>query len=103
MNGKLNLSVKVTNTGDKDGSEVVQVYIQDIESSLERPEKELKAFQKVFLKAGESKVVKFTLDADDLKFYDPAIADWKAEKGEFVAHIGAASNDIRTSVKFYLK
>ncbi len=103
MNGKLNLSVKVTNTGDKDGSEVVQVYIQDIESSLERPEKELKAFKKVFLKAGESKVVKFTLDADDLKFYDPAIADWKAEKGEFVAHIGAASDDIRTSVKFYLK
>ena len=103
MNGKLNLSVKVTNAGDKDGSEVVQVYIQDIESSLERPEKELKAFKKVFLKAGESKVVKFTLDADDLKFYDPAIADWKAEKGEFVAHIGAASNDIRTSVKFYLK
>ena len=103
MNGKLNLSVKVTNAGDKDGSEVVQVYIQDIESSLERPEKELKAFKKVFLKAGESKVVKFPLDADDLKFSDPAIADWKAEKGEFVAHIGAASNDIRTSVKFYLK
>lgn len=102
-NGSLDISLCVKNTGDRDGSEIVQLYIQDVESSLERPMMELKAFKKVFLKAGETQEVQFTLDVEDLKFYDPAIADWKAEKGEFVAHIGAASNDIRTRVKFQLK
>ena len=102
-NGTVRVTVKVTNTGDREGAEVVQLYIADKESSLPRPEKELKDFQKVLLAPGQSKDVTFTIGADALKFYDPALPGWKAEKGEFEALVGSASDDIRTRAAFTLK
>ncbi len=102
-NGTVKLTVKVTNTGSREGAEVVQLYIADKESSLPRPEKELKDFQKVRLAPGQSADVTFTIGVDKLKFYDPSIADWKAEKGDFEALVGGGSDDIRTRVAFTLK
>ena len=97
------VSVDVTNTGSRDGNEIVQLYISDEESSLERPVKELKGFKKVALAPGETKKVTFEISEDMLKFYDPAQKGWVLEKGNFTAHIGAASDDIRTSVDFLLR
>jgi beta-glucosidase len=102
-NGSVKLTVKVTNTGKREGAEVVQLYISDKESSLPRPEKVLKDFQKVRLAPGQSVDVTFTIGVDKLKFYDPSIADWKAEKGDFEALVGGGSDDIRTRVAFTLK
>lgn len=101
--GSAVVSVKVRNTGDRDGAEVVQLYISDTQSSVDRPEKELKDFTKVFLKAGQSTTVKFRISEDQLKFFDEAAHEWTAERGEFTAHIAAASDDIRASLKFNLK
>lgn len=101
--GSVEVSVKVTNTGSRDGAEVVQLYISDVESALERPEKELKDFAKVFLKAGESQTVKFTVTEEQLKYFDDTSHTWVAEPGAFVAHIAAASDDIRASLEFALR
>ena len=100
--GSLKLSVPVTNTGERDGAEVVQLYITDCECSLERPGKELKGFKKVPLKAGESATVEFVIDSAALEYFDDASHSWVAEPGEFIAHIAAASDDIRGSVSFSL-
>ena len=97
------VSVDVTNTGSREGKEIVQLYISDEESSLERPVKELKGFKKVALAPGETKKVTFEISEDMLKFYVPAQKGWVLEKGKFTAHIGAASDDIRTSVDFLLR
>jgi beta-glucosidase len=91
----LKFSIDITNTGKVDGAEAAQVYVSDLESSLPRPIKELKAFDKVFLKKGETKTVEFTLDKDAFSFYDPAKHDWVIEKGEFKILIGSSSVDIR--------
>ena len=94
------VSVDVTNTGEREGKEIVQLYIQDQESSLERPVKELKGFKKVALAPGETAKVTFEIDEDMLKFYDPSQGGWVLENGAFTAHVGAASDDIRTTVDF---
>ena len=94
------VTVDVTNTGSREGKEIVQLYISDEEASLERPVKELKGFRKVTLAPGETKKVSFEINEDMLKFYDPAQKAWVLEKGKFTAHVGAASDDIRTSVDF---
>ena len=94
------VTLNVTNTGAREGKEIVQLYISDEESSLERPVKELKGFKKVALAAGETKKVTFEITEDMLKFYDPAQKGWVLEKGKFTAHVGAASDDIRTTVEF---
>lgn len=101
--GKLTLSIDITNTGDRDGAEVVQLYLEDVKSSLERPVKELKGFEKVFLKAGETKTISFTITKEALSYFDDAKHDWVAEPGAFKAHIGASSTDIRDTYKFELK
>lgn len=100
---KITFSVKVKNTGKRDGQEIVQLYINDVKSSLERPVKELKGFEKVTLKAGEEKTVTFTLDKSALSFFDDKKHDWVAEPGDFEAIIGASSSDIKSKVKFILK
>ena len=97
------VSVDVTNTGSREGKEIVQLYISDEESSLERPVKELKGFKKISLAPGETKKVTFKIEPEMLKFYDPAQKAWVLEKGKFTAHICAASDDIRTSVDFLLR
>lgn len=103
QNEKITFSVKIKNTGKRDGAEVVQLYISDSKSSLPRPIKELKAFKKVFLKTGEEKEVTFTIDKTSLSFFDDKKHDWVAEPGDFEALIGSSANDIRGKVKFALK
>jgi beta-glucosidase len=87
-------SVLVTNTGKRNGSEVVQMYIQDKVGSISRPKMELKGFQKIVLKPGESQKVYFTIDASDLKFYD-ANLKFLAEPGQFELMIGRNAADVK--------
>lgn len=91
--GKLDASVMVKNTGQRDGETVVQLYIQDVTGSMIRPVKELKNFQKVMLKAGEQKVVHFTITEDDLKFFNAQLK-YGAEPGKFNVQIGLDSQDV---------
>lgn len=100
---QLEISVKVKNTGAVAGKEVVQLYIGDDKSSVVRPLKELKHFQKIALNPGEEQTVTFIVSADDLKYYDEASKDWKAEAGKFKAYIGSSSVDIRSVVPFVLE
>ncbi|MDD7097708.1 MAG: fibronectin type III-like domain-contianing protein, partial [Prevotella sp.] len=101
--GTLTLSVDVTNTGKRDGKEVVQLYIGDVKSSVDRPLKELKNFDKVSLKAGETKTITFTITANDLKYYSEQTHDWVAEPGKFRAYVCASETDVRSVVDFTLK
>ncbi|APC15551.1 beta-glucosidase [Pseudomonas frederiksbergensis] len=91
--GKIDASVTVKNTGKRDGETVVQLYIQDVIGSIIRPVKELKNFQKVMLKAGEQKVIHFTIEEDDLKFYNAQLK-YAAESGKFNVQIGLDSEDV---------
>ncbi|MFH6964766.1 glycoside hydrolase family 3 C-terminal domain-containing protein [Flavobacterium plurextorum] len=100
---QITFSVKVKNTGSREGSEVVQLYISDLKSSLPRPIKELKGFEKISLKAGEEKTVTFTVDKTALSFFDDKKHDWVAEPGDFEAIIGASSTDVKSKVGFSLK
>lgn len=97
----LNFSVTIKNTGSKDGHEIVQLYMRDPVASVTRPVKELKRFEKIFLKAGESRLVHFRLSAEDLKFYDQDL-NWISEPGEFLFGIGPDS-DIDLNLKVLLK
>jgi len=99
---KLLASIDVKNTGDREGREVVQLYIRDAESSLVRPPKELKGFQKINLKPGETKTIHFEVDETALSFYSPAEQRWVAEPGEFEILIGSSSRDIRAAGSFIL-
>ncbi len=101
--GKVIITVPVTNTGSCRGKEVVQLYIADKKASVMRPEKELKGFVKVDLAPGQTEKVKFVVDTQALSFFDDKQHCWVAEPGEFEALVGAASDDIRTSVSFVLK
>ena len=96
-------TVNVTNTGSRAGAEVVQLYVRDVKSSLPRPEKELKAFQKVYLQPGESRQVRLTIDKNALSYYDDGKQAWTAEPGDFEALIGTSSDRLTQKVKFTLK
>jgi beta-glucosidase len=89
------VSLTVTNTGPVAGSEIVQVYIGDLDSSLPRPPRELKGFAKVSLAPGESRRVAMALDRRAFAFYDPGRGDWVVESGRFEIFVGASSRDIR--------
>ncbi len=91
----VNLTLKLTNTGDMAGAEVVQVYVKDLKASLMRPEKELKAFQKIKLEPGASKNVAIQLDKDAFSFYDDSKKQWVVESGKFEILVGSSSRDIR--------
>jgi len=99
----LQVSVDVQNTGPRAGQEVVQLYVRDLESSLMRPEKELKAFAKVSLQPGETRTVTLTLDRESLACYDDLARQWVAEAGEFEVLVGSSSRDIRASARFTLQ
>ncbi|MDE5437171.1 glycoside hydrolase family 3 C-terminal domain-containing protein [Elizabethkingia meningoseptica] len=101
--GKITFTVSVKNTGKREGAEVAQLYISDLKSSVPRPVKELKGFEKISLKPGEQKEVSFTIDKSALSFFDAEKHQWVAEPGEFEAQIGSSSADIRTKVKFTLQ
>ena len=102
-NGSIRISADVTNTGDRAGAEVVQLYIGDEQSSLPRPVKELKGFQKVSLNPGQTQTVTFEITPGMLQYYDDAKGAWVAEPGAFTAYVGVASDDIRGTVEFELK
>lgn len=91
MNGTLTVKATLKNTGSVDGTEVAQLYVQDIVGSVVRPVKELKGFQRVALKAGEAKTIEFKLTTDDLAFYGRNLVK-KAEKGDFNVWVGGHSN-----------
>jgi len=101
--GKITVSIPVKNTGTVKGKEIVQLYINDQKSTEMRPEKELKAFDKIELNPGEEKVVSFTIDKTALQFYSDVKKDWVAEAGKFTVLIGASSRDIKAKVDFELQ
>jgi beta-glucosidase len=94
------VKVKITNTGEQAGAEVVQLYLSDLQASVPRPAKELKGFGKVFLQPKESAEVEMLLTERELSFWDVNTNNWLAEAGEFKLHIGAASDDIRLTQSF---
>jgi beta-glucosidase len=101
-NETITASVPVTNTGSKDGEEVIQLYIRDVTGSIVRPVKELKGFQKLMFRAGETKTVQFRISTNDLKFYTQENAqsstmkyDW--EPGEFIIMVGGNSHDVQSA------
>ena len=98
----LKVSVDVTNTGSADGAEIVQLYINDVKSTIDRPVKELKDFEKVYLKAGETKTVTFEVDAQDLSYFDAEKHEWVAEPGKFKVLLGSSSENILSTVNFKL-
>lgn len=103
QDGEITVSVSVKNTGNREGSEIVQLYISDLKSSLPRPIKELKGFEKINLKPGEEGYVTFTIDKNALSYFDPEKHEWIAEPGHFDAIIGASSTDIKGKASFSLK
>ena len=100
---EITFTVSVTNTGKTAGAETVQLYISDLEASVERPVKELKAFQKVYLQPGETRQVSLTIDKRALSFYDEANSQWKAEPGKFEALAGTSSDKIVSRCPFILQ
>ena len=100
---QISVSCIVTNTGDADGAEVVQVYIGKPGSKVERAVKELKGFNKVHLKKGENALVETFIDVDALAFYDESTSGWSLEKGNYTVYVGTASDDITQKIDISVK
>ncbi|WP_339312120.1 glycoside hydrolase family 3 C-terminal domain-containing protein [Paenibacillus sp. FSL k6-2145] len=96
---EVNVQVRVTNTGDRAGKEIIQLYVSDVESTVIRPVRELKAFAKVALEPGESKVVSFTLNKRSFAYYNVNMKDWHVETGEFDIQVGSSSRDIHVHTR----
>ncbi len=96
---KVKVKIAIENTGDRAGAEVVQLYVHDMEASVKRPEKELKAFEKVFLEPGAVKTIELELDERAFSFYDEQKQSWVTEPGQFNLLIGSSSRDIRLEGK----
>jgi len=99
----LTLSLDVTNTGDREGKEIVQIYVEDLQSRVPRPIRELKSFQKVNLQPGETKTLEFTLQKSDFSWFDVQTSSWLAESGRFKIHAASSSRDIRQVLTYDLK
>lgn len=97
------ITVPITNTGKRIGSEIVQLYISDLKSSLPRPIKELKGFSKIQLAPGEPQEVTFLIDKQALSFFNDSRHEWVAEPGKFEAQIAASATDIKSKVTFELE
>jgi beta-glucosidase len=97
----IQVSVEVSNTGTRDGAEVVQLYIRDLVGSVTRPVKELKDFQKVMIKAGETRTITFSITSDKLSFYNSDL-QWVSEPGRFQVFVGTNSRDVKQA-EFELK
>jgi len=95
----IHLKFAVKNTGSRFGAEVAQLYVSDPVCSVLRPEKELKAFEKVFLQPGETKIVELTVKVSDLAFYDEKAKGWNVEAGDFVLKVGNSSGSISLTKK----
>ena len=101
--GELTVGLDVENVGGRAGSEVVQLYVNDVQASVKRPLKELIAFDKITLNPGEKKRVRFNVRAKDLAFWDVGAKQWTVEPGTFQLMAGASSADIRLKQKFSVK
>jgi Glycosyl hydrolase family 3 N terminal domain./Glycosyl hydrolase family 3 C terminal domain. len=101
--GTLSVSFRIRNAGSTAGKETAQVYVRDVESTVFRPDRELKEFVKVSLEPGEEKVVRLQLDKRAFAFYDTQSKDWKVEPGEFEILVGASSRDIRLKARVYVE
>lgn len=101
--GTISLSVDVTNTGKVAGKEVVQLYLQDVKCSVDRPQKELKGFKKISLNPGETQTVTFAIAPDDLCFFSEASHRWESEPGKFKAYVCSSETDVRGVAEFELK
>ncbi len=99
----LAVSLDVTNSGAREGEEVVQLYVHDNEPKIDRPVRELKGFAKVPLKPGETKNVRLTVRARDLAYFDVAGHQWKADPGMYEVGVGASSRDIRQKAPLRLE
>jgi beta-glucosidase len=99
---QVEVTIEVRNSGSRAGAEVVQLYVHDVKSSVDRPLKELKGFQRVMLNPGEARNLSFTLDKSAMSFFSTAKDDWVAEPGAFEVWIGASSRDIRLKGTFEL-
>ncbi|MBD3190278.1 MAG: glycosyl hydrolase [Candidatus Heimdallarchaeota archaeon] len=98
----IEVSVDITNIGERAGGEVIQLYIQDDASTIERPLKELRGFEKIFLEPNESKIVKFNILNNDLAFYDVNKQSWVTEEGTFTVLVGNSSRDTPSKTRFRL-
>ncbi len=101
--GTVKVSLDVTNVGDRDGDEVVQLYTHDVESSVKQPLKQLRSFQRLSLRKGETRRVTFNLAAADLTYWDVDKDAFVVEPGEFDILVGASSSDIRLRDKITIK
>ncbi|PZX93821.1 beta-glucosidase [Flavobacterium aquariorum] len=101
--GALTVSFSVTNTGKRDGEEVVQLYVKSIDSAIQQPIKALKAFQRIFLKVGETKTVALTLKANDLEYWNTSKKQFELEKGQIEIEVGSASDKILLTKKITVK
>ena len=99
----INIKVKLTNIGNMDGSEVVQVYIGKPESKVTRALKELKGFKKIYLKKSEHSIINIPINVASLSFYDASISNWNLEKGDYTIYIGNASNNISKKVSITIE
>ena len=99
----ITISIDITNTGASDGDEVAQLYVRPPESTETRPQKQLKGFQRIHLKKGETQTVTFKLNTADLGFWNESEKAFKTDPGEYEIQIGASSGDIRTNIGFVIK
>lgn len=99
----IKVSFTIKNTGKVDGAEAAQVYVSQPKASVMRPEKELKAFKKIFLKAGEIQTVEMEIKVKDMAFYNEKLKNWTVEPGEFILRNAASSNIIKSSVSIQVK
>lgn len=103
VDGAVRVSVDVTNGGRREGKEVVQLYVRDVQASVLRPPTELKGFNKVALRPGETKTVDFLLGRRSFSFWDAEKSLWTAEPGEFEIMVGSSSRDIRARATIELR
>ena len=99
-NGRLTASVDVTNTGKREGDEVVQLYVHEVSPAVKRPVKELRGFERISLKPGETKKVTFTVPAEKLAYYDETTHSFVVKPGAFDVLVGSSSQDIRAQGRF---
>ncbi len=100
--GEIHASVDIRNRSECIAKEIVQLYLEDVEATVYRPKMELKGFDKIQLAPGEAQTVRFQMVPRDLSFYDPSLKEWRFEPGEFIVHVGAASDDLRLSEAVWL-
>ena len=96
-------TLSLTNAGDRQGAEVVQLYVRDLESTLDRPDKELRAFEKLDLAPGESTQVRFDLGERAFAAWDPTLKAWTIEPGDFELLAGPSSRDLRASARVTIR